>query len=161
MGKLAEVEAFWQSYLRSLPEDQRRNIHPIPEAWGFGDGREMADELGMLVYEGIKTATCSLLWEYEAEGETPPQVGDLSIILDGSDDPICMIETTEVEIKPYDQVDARFAYDEGEGDRSLSYWRKAHWRFFSWTCKQFDLQPRPDMPLVCERFRVLFKGPKN
>jgi uncharacterized protein YhfF len=121
----------------------------------------MADELGALVYAGIKTATCSLLWEYEAEGEPPPQVGELSIILDGNDDPICIIETTEIEIKPYDQVDAQFAYDEGEGDRSLSYWRDAHWHFFSQTCEQIKRQPSPDMPLICERFRVLFKVPKD
>jgi uncharacterized protein YhfF len=40
----------------------------------------MADDLGGLVVKGIKTATCSLYWEYEAGLEVLPQAEDLSII---------------------------------------------------------------------------------
>jgi uncharacterized protein YhfF len=53
------VSAFWQSYLDSLPEDDPARARPMPPAWGFGDGPEMADELGELVVRGIKQATCS------------------------------------------------------------------------------------------------------
>ena len=35
--------------------------------------------------------------------------------------PRCVIETTEVSYRRYDEVDAAFAYEEGEGDRSLAY----------------------------------------
>jgi uncharacterized protein YhfF len=84
-----------------------------------------------------------------------PEVGQKTIVLDGNDDPLCTIETTEVEVRPYNEVDARFAYEEGEGDRSLEYWRQAHWRFFSRTLPNMGKEPTPDMPLVCERFRVI------
>jgi uncharacterized protein YhfF len=84
-----------------------------------------------------------------------PEVGQKTIVLDGSDDPLCTIETTEVEVRPYNEVDARFAYEEGEGDRSLESWRQAHWRFFSRTLPNMGKEPTPDMPLVCERFRVI------
>lgn len=116
----------------------------------------MADELGALVAAGTKTATCSALWEYEAEGEPIPQVGQRSIILDGRGEPLCIIETVEVEIRPYNEVDPQFAYDEGEGDRSLTYWREAHWRFFSRTLPKIGREPTPTMPLVCERFLVIY-----
>ena len=46
-----------------------------------------------------------------------PQAGDLNIILDGSGAPLCLIETVSVESKPFNTVDAQFAYDEGEGNR--------------------------------------------
>jgi uncharacterized protein YhfF len=36
------------------------------------------------------------------------------------------LETVEVARRPFGDVDADFAYEEGEGDRSLSYWREAH-----------------------------------
>ena len=55
------------------------------------------------------------------------------------------------------EVDARFAYEEGEGDRSLEYWQEAHWRFFSRTLPNVGREPTTDMPLVCERFRVVYK----
>ena len=154
----SSVEEFWQSYLESLPEDHSTRGQPMPSAWGFGDGPEMADELGGLVYEGTKTATCSSLWEMEADEEPIPQPGDLSIILDGRGDPLCIIETAEVEVMPFNAVDAGFAYDEGEGDRSQAYWQAAHWRFFSRTLAAIGRTPDETMPLVCERFRVVWWG---
>lgn len=146
---------FWRSFLDTLPEKDREN-NKMPEAWAFGDGAEMADELGALVAARIKTATASLLWEYEFEGSPLPKPGDLSIILDGSGSPICLIETTAVEIKPFNQVDAQFAYDEGEGDRTLDFWRDAHWRFFTRICQEIGREPAQDMPVVCERFKLVY-----
>ena len=150
-----EICAFWNACRSRLPEKIKIQNQEIPEAWGFGDGPRMADELGALVLEGKKTATCGILWEYEAEGEALPKPGELSIILNGEGLPMCLIETTEVRVVPFDQVDAQFAYEEGEDDRTLESWRKEHWKFFSRYLVQLDRQPEMDMPLVCERFRVL------
>jgi uncharacterized protein YhfF len=63
----------------------------------------------------------------------------------------------EVKIRRYDEVDERFAYEEGEGDRSLEHWREAHWEFFSRTLAGIGKEPSMDMPLVCERFRVVYE----
>jgi uncharacterized protein YhfF len=149
------IESFWNNFLQSLPES-----HPVPpempEAWGFGDSPEMAEELGRLVVEGTKTATCSAVWEYEAENEPIPQAGELSIVTGGQGEPLCIIETVEVTIKPYNEVDAQFAYKEGEGDRSLAYWREAHFNFFSRSLPQVGREFSETMPLVCERFRVVY-----
>ncbi len=150
------AEKFWQNYLETLPPDSPvRGERYVAEGWG--DSPQLADDLGALIASGTKTATCSALWEYEAEGEPLPEVGVKTVVLDGDDDPLCIIETTEVEIRPFEEVDARFAYEEGEGDRSLEYWREAHWRFFSRTLPKVGKEPTADMPLVCERFRVIYR----
>nr|WP_309491663.1 ASCH domain-containing protein [Microbacterium sp. Se5.02b] len=42
----------------------------------------------------------------------------------------------------------------GEGDRTLSHWREVHERYW----REHSENPRgfePDMPVVCERFRLL------
>lgn len=146
---------YWKAYLATLPTDSpARNKKYVAE--GFGDTPELADRLGILVASGTKTATCSALWEWEAEGTPIPEVGTTTIVLDGSNEPLCIIETIEVKLQPYNKVDAQFAYEEGEGDRSLEYWRKAHWAFFSRTLAKIGRQPAPDMPLVCQRFRVIY-----
>ena len=150
------VEIYWRSYLDTLPADSLvRDEEYVAEGWG--DSLEMADELGALIADGTKTATCSALWEYEAEGEPLPEVGLKTIVRDGNGDPLCIVETTEVEVRPYEEVDAEFAYEEGEGDRSLEYWREAHWRFFSRNLPSIGKEPETDMPLVCERFRVVYR----
>lgn len=147
-----KLSAFWQRYLDSQPD---RSL-PMPEAWYFCDNETDANELGALVQAGIKTATCSLFELYEAEGEALPQVGGLSIIINWNGDPLCVIETTEVQVKPFNTVDSQFASDEGEGDRSLAYWREVHWRFFSKESASIGREPREDMLVVCEHFRVVF-----
>ena len=150
------IEAYWRTYVDTLAADSSvRDERYVAEGWG--DSSQMADELGALIAAGTKTATCSALWEHEAEEGPLPETGVRTIVLDGNDDPLCIVETTEVDVRPYDQVDAQFAYEEGEGDRSLKYWREAHWRFFSRTLPRMGKEPAMNMPLVCERFRVIYR----
>jgi uncharacterized protein YhfF len=149
------INTFWQRYLAARGEPEGKLA--APEAWSFGDNPALADELCQLVLSGIKTATCSLLWEYEADGEALPQEGQLSIILDGQGKPSAVIETTQVIIQPFNQVDASFAYEEGEDDRSLESWRREHWRYFSRTSQSKGWQLGENMPLVCERFRLAYQ----
>ena len=146
--------AYWQAYLDTLPPDAPQHTAFV-EAWAFGDNPALAGELGGLVLSGKKTATCSALWAYEREGGTLPAAGQYSIILGGDGEPLCIIETVEVSVRAFNKVDAAFAYDEGEDDRSLAAWRAAHWRYFSRTLAEHGLQPSEEMPLVCERFRLV------
>jgi uncharacterized protein YhfF len=150
------IEAYWREYLQTLPPGSpARGDAYLAEGWG--DSPRMADELGRLIKSGTKTATCSALWDYEAEGEELPEVGTKTVVLDGNGHALCIVETTEVEIRPYDEVDEQFAYEEGEGDRSLAYWREAHRNFFSRTLPNVGREFSPEMPLVCERFRVVYR----
>ncbi len=150
-----KVQRFWRAYLETLPEGSPAHDETY-EAWTFGDGPELADELGALVLNGRKTATCFALWEVEAGEETMARVGGKSVILDGRDEPICVIETTEVTVRRFDEVDDGFAREEGEGDRSLEYWRGAHRRYFERSLPEIGRSFSEDMPLVCERFRVIY-----
>ena len=69
-----------------------------------------------------------------------------------------MVETTEITVRRYKDVDARFASDEGEGDRSLNYWRKEHWNFFTREGAREGYEVSFDMLFECERFRVLYRN---
>ena len=94
-------------------------------SFAFGDGPELADELLDLVVRGIKTATCST--DDEPNTSTP---GEHWIVLNSRGEPACVIESTEVTYRRFGDVDAAFAFEEGEGDRSLAYWRSAHRNYF-------------------------------
>ena len=127
----------------------------VPGAWAFGAGPAQADDLLALVLAGVKTATASALDDYDVDGEPVPRAGDASIVLDGRDRPRAVIVTSAVEILPFAEVTAEHAWAEGEGDRSLAHWRAVHedfWRAQAAHPAGF----RPDMPVVCERFRLVF-----
>ena len=157
-----DVEAFWDlarfhARLNSAPTYfGPTTLESVPPpAWAFGDSPEVADELLKLVLDGTKTATASALWDYEAEGETLPEIGNLSILLDGRNHPRALINTTDVAVVPFDEVGEEHARLEGEGDRSLGHWRAAHKKFFSQVSSRgFE----PDMPVVLERFEVIYQA---
>jgi uncharacterized protein YhfF len=98
------------------------------------------------------------LWAYEADGEAIPVPGDYSVILDGHGIARCIIRTTNVDVLPFDKVDAAFAYGEGEGDCSLEYWRDVHWRYFIRELAGLGREATRDMPVVCERFEVVYRA---
>lgn len=150
------IEDYWNFFLATLPSDTPyRGKTYVAE--GFGDHPKLADELGVLIVDGIKTGTCSALWEWEADGNPIPEIGLISIVLNGAGEPICIIETTEVTQQRFNEVDEDFARSEGEGDLSLRYWREAHTMFFSRVLAKFGREFSEDMPLVCERFQVIYK----
>ena len=115
------------------------------ETFSFGDNPSLADELAELVLAGKKTATC-----WAAEQGHLTEVGKHMVMLDGTGRPRAVIKTVELTQRRFPEVDAAFAYDEGEGDRTLAYWRGAHEIYFS-RLGQFA----PDMLLWCERFRIV------
>ncbi len=147
----SSLSAFWEARRAedpALPEQ-------VPEAWAFGATPDHADGLLDLVLRGIKDGTASSMWDYEATGDPLPEVGELSVILDGTGEPRAVIETTDLRVVPFDQVDAEHARAEGEGDRTLAHWRAVHERYW----REHSENPRgyePDMPVLCERFRLLW-----
>jgi len=151
----AHIAPFWQLFVRSQQED------PTPrflEAFHFDDNEPSANELGQLVLVGKKRATASLKWYYEKASVPLPKVGDLSVVTNFSKTPLCVIQTQRVEVVAYDDVSEEFAATEGEGDGSLKYWRQAHWAFFGRECQRIGRTPEVKMPVVCERFEVIFRS---
>ena len=151
-----KIKAYWQEFLSTLPPDSPYHSKTyIAEGWG--DSPAFADELGALIVQGIKTGTCSAVWAWEAEGNPVPRDGYITIALDGRGEPLCIVETYEITLRKYNAVDADFARAEGEGNFSLEYWREAHKRYFTRTLAKIGREFSEDMPLVCERFRVIYK----
>lgn len=148
--------ALWGAFLASGSAAAEAAKGATYTSWQFGYGVEQGDLLLECVLLGPKRATAGSLWAYEAEGEAVPVVGDFSVILDGRGVARCVIRTTSVDIVPFDEVDASFARDEGEGDRTLDFWRRVHWEYFTRELDALGLAARPDMPVVCERFEVVY-----
>ena len=123
------------------------------EAWAFGDD---PDTLAELVRTGVKTATASAYPFYELEGEDLPKAGEYSVILNTKDEAVCIIRTTKVYVTPYREVTAEQAWKEGEGDRSLDYWRRVHEAFFRKELEAVGLIFTEDMGVVCEEFEVVY-----
>ena len=156
LSAASSVEHMWAAFLATSPEATAAGTSY--SAWHFCDDQASANKLAELVLSGRKRATAGSLWAYELDKEPLPRVGDLSVITDWEGRARCVIRTTSVEVVPFNAVTPEFAATEGEGDGSLEYWRKVHWEFFTRELEGTGREPLPDMPVVCERFEVVF-GP--
>lgn len=142
------AQELWNKYKKINP-----SIGDDIDAWQFG---AQADELARLVNQGKKTATASAYDLYLLEGEPLPQVGSYDVILDSKDQAVCIIEITSVYLVPFGDVSSEHARKEGEGDLSLSSWRKIHRQFFSPYFKEKGLEFSETSLIVCEEFRKVY-----
>ena len=78
-----QVEEFWQEFC----EAENLNSQTPFQVWHFGIGREDAEELSDLVLQGKKTATASLVWEYDDKPEDAPITGGYSVVTDFDGNP--------------------------------------------------------------------------
>lgn len=141
------AQEMWQDF------SQKQGISGEYDSWSFGDD---ADTLADLVLRGIKTATCSLGVFYELEGEPLPEAGQYSVVLDSREQAVCIIQTMKVYQTPFSEITSDHARKEGEGDRSLSYWRRVHKDFFTKELKAVGRNFHEDLMLVCEEFQRLY-----
>lgn len=155
MSKLSNRGELWEKFLQTQPDPAETEARFF-ESFHFSSSRELANELAGLVVKGVKTATSALVWENEVSGQPTVQPGNLSIVTDWDGHPVCIMETTEVRILPFNEVDAQFVYDYGEEERTLEWWQTVMWESYTRICTELGKEPRPDMPVICERFRVVY-----
>jgi len=151
--KSEAVENFWKEYCEANSEISLDGSYQV---WFFGNSSEMARELAELVLSGKKKATASLVAVNEIAPEIAPVDGGFSVVTDFEGNPQCIIQTIEVRHLPFMEVDAEFAFDEGEGDQSLEYWRDVHWRYFTKEAAQLDVEFHERSLICCERFELLY-----
>ena len=144
----------WADYARAHP----RAVAAGPEhtVEHFGDSPRLADELLGLVLRGVKRATAELVDEFAARGDALPRVGSHWIACDGTGAPRVVLRTTELRIGTFDTVDAQFAHDEGEDDRSLESWRTEHRRYWQRGAAARGRTWSEEDEIVLERFRVVW-----
>ncbi len=147
------AEDFWRLFLDADPSVPPDTPYQV---WYFGNSSDMARELSALVLSGTKTATASLLETNRMQPENAPIDAGYSVVTDFEGRPVCVIRTTEIRHLPFRDVDAEFALDEGEGDRMLENWRKAHRDYFTKEAARLGFPFDEDSIVCCERFSVVF-----
>jgi uncharacterized protein YhfF len=120
----------------------------------------MRDDLIASVMRGDKTATSSLLAQYEDEHDPLPEPRSRLALVDSDGEPVGVVEIVSVDVIRLGDADLQLALDEGEGFRSVAEWRVAHEHF--WTDKTRPLLNDPlaltiddDTKVVVERFHLV------
>ena len=147
------VTDLWKKFTEANPGYSGRSYN----AWHFCDTEDCANKLADLVMQGVKRGTASLFLWCEQGKEVLPAAGDLNVITDWDGIAKCIIKTLKVTVLPFREVGEELAFIEGEGDKSLEYWRKAHISFFTRELKDINLEFTEDMMVVFEEFEMIYK----
>ena len=147
-GALMTPQEMWNAYKKINP-----SIGDEIDAWAFG---VEADLLADLVLKGEKTATASAYDLYAVDNEPLPREGTFDVILDSQDRAVCIVEITKVSVESFNQVSAEHAFKEGEGDKSLAYWRQVHEDCFAEWLREAGLTFTPESKVVLEEFRKVY-----
>lgn len=91
----------------------------------------LRDRLVGAVLRGEKTATSSLLVEWEHDEEPLPVVGEHRTVVDSDGRPVAVIELVAVQVIRLADADLSLAVEEGEGFAGVAEWREDHERFWS------------------------------
>jgi uncharacterized protein YhfF len=108
----------------AFPGEEARYFLPI----SIGSTPESADEGAVLILNGTKTLTSSPFWDYP--DRRIPLVGALGVLLDGSQRPRGIVETTRVEIMPFGSITEEMALAYGEGERTVGWWLRVMGAFY-------------------------------
>lgn len=142
------AQEIWDEYRKSNP------IADKYDAWSFGSS--LSDQLANLVLQGIKTSTSSAYQSYLPHGCPLPLIGEYNVILNSINEAVCITKTIKVTILPFNQVPSEHAFKEGEGDRSLVYWRKIHKPFFTQELRKIGEKFSEEILVVCEEFELVY-----
>tara|TARA_B110000263_G_C15150464_1_gene437612 strand:+ start:123 stop:596 length:474 start_codon:yes stop_codon:yes gene_type:complete len=147
------VERLWNDFLNENPENK---IKETPLSFYFCDNKKDADQCAELVVKGIKQATATSLWWYEKNNAPLPRVGDKYIVTDWDGNARAIIENIKVEQVPYNKITPEFAEIEGEGDKSLDYWKRVHEAYYKREMKIHFEKFDENIIIVCEYFKKIY-----
>jgi uncharacterized protein YhfF len=155
-AKAASAEKDMEAKLRQVLEA----VYPGEEARYFlpmsiGSTPETADAGAALILNGTKTLTSSPFWDYP-DGKIP-FVGALGVLLDGSQRPRGIVETTRVEIMPFGSITEEMARAYGEGERTVEWWRRVMGAFYRASAARHDATLTDETPHIWEWFTLVHR----
>lgn len=150
---MLEVEKFWFEYLEknNLPKTT-----PYSGEFILGEDEVSCLQLSALILGGKKTGSFTALDSFIIDNEPLPKAGSNYVVTDWNEVPLCIIQTTKVTILPYNQITWEMAEKEGEED-SFESWKESHNEFFEYDAEIMGYEFKPDMPVVFEEFKVIYK----
>lgn len=125
------------------------------EKWCFSDNKQESDYLFNLVKIGEKIATSYL---YLNKRDIMEDKISILTNWDGTEE--LRLKTIRIYKCRFKDISSEHAFKEGEGDKSLSYYKSIHKSFFEKECEKIGKKFSENTEIVCEEFVVLVNSEK-
>lgn len=150
---MTELDEYWEKFLKDTGRDSEDRCAGdlFFESKGFVEA-----ELLSLVLSGRKTAIFTSYSTFAIDGEPLPLAGELYLVVNKKNEPVCVIEFENVQIVPYNEVTWQMASLEGE-DENLEAWREKQREYLEDEGAVVGFEFTPDIKLVFQTFRVVYR----
>ena len=147
------LDEYWQKFLKSTNRDEEEKCSGdlFFEAKGF-----VSDQLTALVLSGKKTAFFTSFATYAIDQEPLPVSGELYIVVDRANNPVCVIEIPSVTVLPFTEIPWVMAKLEGE-DENLAQWKERKTEYLQEEGDILGFDFKPDLKLVLQTFQVIYR----
>ena len=145
---------FWKSYLKVTNQNEENAVYSgelVFEDTGFTGQTQLS-----LVLSGAKTATFTPFDSFEINRESIPVAGEVYVVLDSAEEPVAILEVTNVSVIPLNEIPWDLAARDGENE-NLSDWQDKMREFVEDEADLCGFDAREDSKIVCEIFRVIYR----
>lgn len=148
------IEHFWRDFVTRNPDVVTLDTpHTVEQ---LGCYPEESDEEVQLILEGMKNTACGVLWAWDLDQTPFPEVGQITVVLDGRSQPRCIIQATNITILPFNEMEQHYLECGLSDAQTVAQFCAVYWRYFTRSLEEIGRRPSPNMPVVCEEFELLY-----
>ena len=150
---MTELDEYWNSFLEKTNRDKEEKCSGDL----FFEGKNFINaELNSIVLTGQKTAFFTTLATFTIDGEPLPVSGELYILVDNQNKPLCVLEMESVNIIPFNEVTWDMAQKEGECS-TFGEWKEKMQEYIEDEGHVLGFDYSEDIKLVFQTFKVIYK----
>ena len=150
---MTELDEYWNSFLEKTNRDKDEKCAGDL----FFEGKNFINaELNSIVLAGQKTAFFTTLATFTIDGEPLPVSGELYILVDNQNKPLCILEMESVNIIPFNEVTWDMAQKEGECS-TFGEWKEKMQEYIEDEGHVLGFDYSEDIKLVFQTFKVIYK----
>ena len=150
---MTELDEYWANFLKNTNRDLEDKCSGdlCFEGKGF-----VQSQINSIVLAGQKQAFFTTLVTFTIDDEPLPISGELYILVDNQNKPLCVLEIESVNIIPFNEVTFEMVKKEGEC-ATMGEWKEKMQEYIEDEAHVLGFEYAPDIKLVYQTFKVIYK----
>lgn len=150
---MTELDEYWANFLKNTNRDSEDKCSGDLSFEGKGF---VQSQINSIVLAGQKQAFFTTLATFTIDNEPLPISGELYILVDNQNKPLCVLEIESVNIIPFNEVTFEMVKKEGEC-ATMGEWKEKMQEYIEDEAHVLGFEYSPDIKLVYQTFKVIYK----
>ena len=145
---------YWNEYLSSTGKSSQNYV--FSGELCFEDRGITGTQQAFLIQQGKKCCCFTPFESFQINMEMLPITGEVYIVEDKNENPLCIIEVDDVIVLPFKDITWEMAKQEGE-DLDFAQWKERQFEYMKEEADLCGFDFSPDSKVVFEHFHLIYK----